>query len=169
MQHRVTFNYITSVLLLWHQMSNIWYQGHSTEFQWSQSALNVSHFRTDTVQNWGWAYIFIGFAWKRGLDKMANKTDNTLYWIYNLTVSWHFLSLSVTMTWWRSHYPAECSRMFSQLWRGLMWAFSYIQLPLEEEATWGNWAAEWVRKSNCWNDRKAIQFNFAVCFCQTGA
>lgn len=102
----------------------------------------------------------------RGLDKMANKTDNTLYWIYNLTTfwNWHFLSLSVTMTWWRSHYPAECSLMFSQLWRGLMWAFSYIQLPLEEAATWGNWTAEWVRKSNCWNDRKAIQFNFAVAF-----
>lgn len=121
-------------------------------------------FSTATVQKRGWAYIFIGFAWKRGLDKMANKTDNTPYWICNLTASWNwrFLSLSVTMTWWRSHYPAECSLMFSRLWRGLMWAFSYIQLPLEEAATWGNWAAEWVRKSNCRNDRKAIQFNFAV-------
>lgn len=44
LRHRVTFNYITSVLLLWHQMSNIWCQGHFTEFQWVQSALNLSHF-----------------------------------------------------------------------------------------------------------------------------
>lgn len=142
----------------------------SKTFHWISMKPKCTEFSSFPVlllcKKQGWTYIFVGFAWKTVLDKMANKTYNTLYQICSLTASWNwrFLSLSVTMTWWRSHYPAECSLMFSQLWRGLMWAFAYIQLPLEEAATWGNWAAEWERKSNCWNDRKAIQFNFAVDF-----
>lgn len=162
----VTFNYITYVFCCGIRCPTSDIKDISVNFNKVEVHWIFCIYSSATVQNWGWSYIFIRFARKWGLDKMANKTDNTLYSIYSLTASWNwcFLSLSITMTWWRSHYPAECSLMFSQLWRGLMWAFSYIQLPLEEAATWGNWAVEWVRKSNCWNDRKAIQFNFAFGF-----
>lgn len=115
----ITFNYVTSVLLWRHQMSNIWCQRH---FCWLPIKLK---------KEWGFffwscakteaAYIFTGFVSRRG-DLMSRQTKVIIHSVefHILTAAreWHFLSLSVTVTWWRSHYPAERSLMFSQLWRG---------------------------------------------------
>lgn len=88
------------------------------------------------VQNRGCIHFHrVGVKEAGGGDLMSRQTKVIIHSVefHILTAAreWHFLSPSVTMTWWRSHYPAERSLMFSQLWRGggLMWAFSYIQLP----------------------------------------
>lgn len=157
MHVELLFNCITSALLLRQQVFSSWYRRHLTQSLCSQAEPNFFPFLLPYVLKIEarHSYYLLGV----GLHEMANKTDNILYWICNCKASqrWHFPSLSVSRTWWRSHYPADCGPMCSQLWRELMWAFSYIWFPLEETVTRGDWA-ERLSKSNCWNDRKAIHF-----------
>lgn len=147
---RAAFNYITSALLRRHQVFSSWYHRHLTQSLCSQAEPIFFPFLLPSVLKIEarHPYYLLGV----GLHEMANKTDNILYWICNCKASrrWHFPSLSVSRTWWRSHYPADCSPMLSQLWRELMWAFSYIWFPLEETVTRGDWAEQpsgWVNQT----------------------